>query len=102
MYSLRYGTVPVVRQTGGLADTIVDATELALAAGTATGFSFVEDSPAALSETLRRAVEAYRRPEVWSRLIATGMRQDWSWATSAKRYETLYRETAARTGRGKG
>jgi len=102
MYSLRYGTVPVVRQTGGLADTIVDATEAALAAGTANGFSFVEDSPAALSETLRRAVDAFRRPEVWNRLIATGMRQDWSWATSAKRYEALYQETAARAGRGKG
>jgi len=102
MYSLRYGTAPVVRQTGGLADTIVDATEASLAAGTANGFSFVEDSPAALSETLRRAVGVYRRPEVWSRLIATGMRQDWSWAESAKRYEALYQETVARTGRGKG
>jgi len=96
MYSLRYGTVPVVRQTGGLADTIVDATEASLAARTANGFSFVEDSPAALSETLRRAVDAYRRREAWSRLIATGMRQDWSWAKSAKRYENLYEKTVAR------
>ncbi len=96
MYSLRYGTVPVVRQTGGLADTIVDATEAALAAGTANGFSFSEDSAAALSETLHRALAAYRRDEVWTRLIATGMRQDWSWANSAKQYEALYQQTIAR------
>lgn len=96
MYSLRYGTVPVVRETGGLADTIVDATPSALGAGNANGFSFVEDSAAALSETLHRAVDAYRRPEIWSDLIATGMRQDWSWAHSAKEYEALYQQTVAR------
>jgi starch synthase len=99
MYSLRYGTVPVVRQTGGLADTIVDTTETTLAAGTANGFGFSEDNAAALGETLRRAVDAYRRPEIWSRLIATGMRQDWSWAKSAKQYEGLYQETIARARR---
>jgi len=97
MYSLRYGTVPVVRQTGGLADTIVDANDQTLAAATANGFSFGEDSPEALGETLLRALEAYRRPEVWARLIATGMRQDWSWARSAKQYERLYQEMIART-----
>lgn len=96
MYSLRYGTVPVVRQTGGLADTIVDATEPALADGSANGFSFSEDSAAALSETMYRAVHAYGRPEIWNRLIATGMRQDWSWAKSAMQYEALYQKTAAR------
>jgi starch synthase len=97
MYSLRYGTVPVVRQTGGLADTIVDTNEATLGAGTANGFSFREDSAAALSETLRRAVDTYRHPDVWARLVATGMQQDWSWARSAKQYEQLYRETIART-----
>ena len=102
MYSLRYGTVPVVRQTGGLADTIVDATSDTLAAGTANGFSFREDGPAALSETLRRAVDAFRRPEVWTRLIAIGMRQDWCWARSAEKYDRLYQETVARTRDGKG
>jgi starch synthase len=96
MYSLRYGTVPVVRQTGGLADTIVDTTGETLSAGTANGFSFREDSPAALSETLRRAVDAYRHADVWARLTAAGMRQDWSWARSAKQYERLYQETIAR------
>ncbi len=56
LYSLKYGTVPVVRATGGLADTIIDATRRTLAAGTANGFSFHEYSVLALGETLRRAV----------------------------------------------
>lgn len=96
MYSLRYGTVPVVRETGGLADTIVDATPQALAAGTANGFSFREDNPLALSETLARAVDCYRRPDVWSKLVATGMQQDWSWARSARQYVKLYQQTVDR------
>ena len=57
LYSLKYGTVPVVRATGGLADTITDATPETLAAGTANGFSFREYSALALAETLRRAVQ---------------------------------------------
>ena len=90
MYSLRYGTVPVVRRTGGLADTIVDATEDTLEDGTANGFSFREDDPRALDETLHRACDAYRRPDQWSRLISVGMRQDWSWEQSARQYADLY------------
>jgi starch synthase len=96
LYSLKYGTVPVVRATGGLADTIADATSEALAAGTATGFSFQQYSLLALSETLRRACAAYAQPEVWSQLIATGMRQDWSWSRSAEQYVALYTRTLAR------
>jgi starch synthase len=96
MYSLRYGTVPIVRQTGGLADTIVDASEEHLAAGTANGFSFREDNPDALGETLRRAMQAYAKPEVWNRLVALGMRQDWSWKRSAQEYLRLYEKTLAR------
>jgi starch synthase len=96
MYSLRYGTVPVVRQTGGLADTIVDANDQTLDAGTANGFSFREDNPQALDETLRRAIGAYRRPEIWSRLIDTGMRQDWSWDRSARRYAEVYQQAVDR------
>jgi len=94
MYSLRYGTVPVVRATGGLADTISDAHETALADGTANGFSFREYSTLALSETLHRALDCYHnRPNIWKQLIETGMRQDWSWARSAQRYAELYQET---------
>ncbi|NQT14691.1 MAG: glycogen synthase, partial [Planctomycetes bacterium] len=96
MYSLRYGTVPVVRQTGGLADTVVDADDGALADGTANGFSFSEDSRQALDETLQRALDAYRSPPVWSRLVQAGMCQDWSWARSARQYVELYERIAAR------
>jgi starch synthase len=99
MYSHRYGTVPVVREVGGLADTVVDATPENLAAGTANGFSFREDNALALSETLRRACDAYARPEVWSRLVATAMRQDWSWARSAAEYVKVYQQIALHASR---
>jgi starch synthase len=89
LYSLKYGTVPVVRATGGLADTINDE----------NGFSFQEYSPLALSETLRRACDAYRQPDVWRRLVDAGMKQDWSWARSAEKYVDLYQETVARSRR---
>jgi starch synthase len=91
LYSLKYGTVPVVRATGGLADTVVDATDPTLAAGTATGFSFIPITPAALLATVQRALELYRgRPERWLALSQAGMRQDWSWDRSAAEYERLY------------
>jgi starch synthase len=90
MYSLKYGTVPVVRQTGGLADTIVDCNDQSLAEGRANGFSFPDDDAQMLSESLGRACDAYRRPDVWNQLIHTGMRQDWSWTRSAQQYTELY------------
>lgn len=96
LYSLKYGTVPIVRATGGLYDTIAGLTDQPDQTPPPNGFSFHEYSPLALSETLRRACEAYERPEVWSRLIATGMGQDWSWARSARQYVELYRTTVAR------
>jgi starch synthase len=95
MYSHRYGTVPVVREVGGLADTVVDATAENLAAGTANGFSFREDNALALSETLKRACDAFAKPEVWSKIVATAMRQDWSWARSAAQYVRVYEQIAA-------
>src|SRR5262249_22999432 len=91
LYSLQYGTVPVVRVTGGLADTVVDATVQSLAAGTATGFTFIPYTPAAFQTAVLRALEIYRgRPERWLALLQTGMRQDWSWDRSAAEYEKLY------------
>lgn len=92
MYSLRYGAVPVVRRTGGLADTVVDADEAALAEGRATGFVFDAPEPAALLEACRRAIACYReRPADWRRIVLTGMAQDFSWRASARRYLELYR-----------
>lgn len=95
LYSLKYGTVPVVRATGGLADTVVDATPENLAAGQATGFSFVAYAPEAFLETVQRALNMYHhKPDQWLALMKTGMRQDWSWAHSAAEYEQLYRSLA--------
>ncbi len=92
LYSLKYGTVPVVRRTGGLADTVVDATPENLAARTATGFAFVPFAQAPFAEALGRAVAMYRGdPLRWRQLQETGMRQDWSWARSAAEYERVYR-----------
>ncbi len=93
LYSLKYGTVPIVRATGGLVDTITDANEATLAAGKATGFMFGDYSTLALSEALDRACATYARPEIWRQLVTTGMRQDWSWANSARQYVELYRAT---------
>jgi starch synthase len=92
LYSMRYGTVPAVRATGGLADTVADATPEALADGRANGFTFTAYTADALLETVGRAVARYHaRPELWLQLVHNGMRQDWSWDRSAAAYEALYR-----------
>ncbi|MDQ6618179.1 MAG: glycogen synthase GlgA [Pseudomonadota bacterium] len=90
MYSLRYGTPPVVRATGGLADTVVDCTEANLRAGTANGFSFERPSAQALLASISRAVEVWRTPNVWRALQRRGMAQDHSWTASARRYLSVY------------
>ena len=83
----------IAHATGGLVDTITNLDDKSLAAGTATGFAFSDYSPLALSEALERALNTYRQPQVWQRLVQTGMRQDWSWAASARQYVELYRST---------
>lgn len=90
MYSQRYGTVPIVRRVGGLADTVVDATPAMLAAGTATGFAFDGD---ALIDATDRALALYRDPRTWTKIMRIGMRRDFGWRHSAKQYVALY-ETA--------
>jgi starch synthase len=87
MYSLRYGTLPVVRATGGLGDTVRN---LDPATGEGTGFTFDEASPQAVIGTLRWALEAYRNRPLWRRMQAAGMRQDFSWDASAAQYVRLY------------
>jgi len=97
MYSMAYGTVPVVRSTGGLADTVVDATLQTIADGTANGFSFEGFTAVELENALSRAVEMYRHDkENWNNLVNTGIQRDWSWAVSAKAYESLYLQTIER------
>ena len=78
MYSLVYGTLPIVRRVGGLADSMTDANPVTLQAGTATGFVFDNYSPDELASTVERAVALYGQPEVWKQVMATGMSQDWS------------------------
>ena len=90
MYSLRYGTPPVVFKTGGLADTVVDANAAALDDGSATGFVFDTPEVAALLEAVRRALELHRRPARWRRLQQAGMRQSFDWSESAGHYLALY------------
>ncbi len=97
LYSLKYGAVPIVRATGGLADTVCDATEATMVNGTANGFSFVDYEPEELERTVARAVAMYRNePDRWAGLVGTGMRQDWSWEASAGKYVELYASLAAR------
>jgi starch synthase len=96
LYSLKYGTVPLVRATGGLADTITGFGAAQPNGPPANGLAFEEYSPLALSETLRSACDVFRQPAVWQQLVQTGMRQDWSWAASAKRYVELYQKTMQR------
>ncbi|MBW9065156.1 glycogen synthase GlgA [Rhizobium herbae] len=96
LYGLRYGCVPIVAHTGGLADTIIDANEAALAARVATGFQFSPVSAASLRQALRRAFAAYRQPKVWARLQAQGMKSDVSWDSSAHRYADLYSSLLAK------
>ncbi|MDK1490641.1 glycogen synthase GlgA [Sinorhizobium sp. 7-81] len=90
LYGLRYGCVPIVARTGGLADTIIDANEAALSAKVATGFQFTPITAGGLRLAIRRAFRAYSEPKVWARLQNQGMKSDVSWAKSAERYASLY------------
>ena len=92
MYSLRYGTVPIVRAVGGLDDTIQPYTARALHAN---GFKFKADEPAALARTVRQALRLYQNPPVWRRLIRQGMAANHSWLTSAREYVKVYRRARA-------
>lgn len=95
LYSLRYGTVPIVRATGGLEDTVDDYDP---ETGRGTGFKFRNYTPAALVETVRRAVELYGNRGAWTRLQVAGMRQDHSWDVSAREYVKVYRSAMAAEG----
>ena len=91
---LRYGTVPLVARVGGLADTIIDANEAALAAGVATGFQFAPVSVDALESALMRAIGAYQDPAVWRSLQERGMATDVGWSRPARHYADLYKALA--------
>lgn len=96
IYSQRYGTVPVVRHTGGLVDTVTDTTPATLEDKTATGFSFQETTATALWSAIERALDCYREPDTWEQIIRAGMKQDFSWKRSAQLYIELYETVLAR------
>jgi starch synthase len=89
IFSMRYGTVPVVRETGGLKDTVVPYNRLT---GEGTGFTFANYNAHEMLDALRRAFALFREPEQWENLVRACMRQDFSWDHAAREYEALYRE----------
>jgi starch synthase len=109
LYALRYGALPLVRRTGGLADTVVDANAVTLAEGSATGFAFDAATPEGLLSALQRAVALYRDRASWQRTMRQAMTRDFSWEPAARQYAALYRElspeslsrTAGEGGRGR-
>jgi starch synthase len=94
MYSQRYGAPPVVRATGGLADTVVNCTPATLAAGSASGFIFREPSAQALLAAVERAAGAWRDGATWRALQRNGMARDFGWERSARRYAAIYARLA--------
>ncbi|MBU6221540.1 MAG: glycogen synthase GlgA [Planctomycetes bacterium] len=90
LYALRYGTIPVVRATGGLVDTVVDATPEALATGRASGFVFDAFDSLALEHAVERALAAHADRAMWAHLVRRVMAEDWSWETSAREYLRLF------------
>jgi starch synthase len=91
LYSLKYGTVPVARHTGGLADTINAATAATIREGTATGFVFDHYGARELTRAVRHALEVFRdHPDDWKKIQQAGMQKDFSWSRSAGLYERLF------------
>jgi len=87
LISYRFGTVPLVRETGGLADTVEDFDP---ATGKGTGFVFKDYQSQAFLKAVDRALEVYRNPKLWQKLVRNGMKCDFSWHVSAKQYVELY------------
>jgi len=87
MISLYYGTIPVVRKTGGLADTV---REFDPVSGNGEGFVFEEYSSQEMMSALKRAVDLYQNKNLWGKLVRNGMQKDYSWSSSAKEYSDIY------------
>lgn len=88
MYSLRYGTVPIVRETGGLADTVVKYNDKT---GEGTGFMFKNYDADAMIKEIKRAVKTFEDQKTWMKIVKNGMKVDFSWQSSAKKYLDLYK-----------
>jgi starch synthase len=91
MYSQRYGTVPIVHQVGGLADTVADVNATNRSCGSASGVVFRNASETELLGAVQRTLGFYREPELWAKLQRAGMTRDFSWSNSAAQYEALYK-----------
>jgi starch synthase len=94
MYSLKYGTIPIVRATGGLDDTI---SEFNPETAEGNGFKFSAYSASDLAKTIKRALYMYRNKLLWKKLVVNAMNEDFSWHKSAKKYEQIYRNALAKT-----
>jgi starch synthase len=93
LYAMKYGTIPIVRATGGLTDTV---DEFNLERDSGTGFKFKESAPSVLEETVLRAVDIFmKRPGTWQRVMVRGMNRDFSWKRSAMEYVQLYEKAIA-------
>jgi len=97
LYGLRYGTLPVVARTGGLADTIIDANDAALAANCATGIQFYPVTRDALTRAIFKACDFFKDKKLWQAMMRRAMRQPVSWDRSAGLYAKIYQELSAET-----
>lgn len=95
LYSLRYGTIPIVRETGGLADTVIHASKDYINNKTATGIVFNETRGASLFDAINLTVQLYQDKKLWNKLMSNGMKQEFSWKESAKHYLELYAQAIA-------
>ena len=95
MYSMRYGTPPLVRKTGGLADTVIDTTEETLVNGTATGLVFEDSDKDTLALTIQRAIALYTDKPSFRKVQENGMRKDFSWEKSAQTYIDVFKKLLA-------
>lgn len=91
LYALRYGAVPLVARVGGLADTVIDANEMARAEGVATGFQFQPVTKEMLQVAILRTADFWQRPEEWRQLVRNAMKADVSWTRPARHYAEIYR-----------
>jgi starch synthase len=99
LYAQRYGTLPIVSRVGGLADTVIDASEAALNDGVATGFQFAPPTAAALRLALSRTFDLFAQPAAWQQVQGRAMTREVGWRRPAERYAALYRTLVPSTGR---
>ncbi len=101
MYSMRYGTIPVVRRTGGLRDTVICLAHAVAANSPPTGFCFEKASSESLTRGVQEAIDVYNEePEMWAQMMKAGMTRDFSWRRSALSYQAVYGQLHPRESEG--